>query len=202
MASRREEADLVYQATDKIIGKLTGSLETSKTRADLANIRKSINGPTSQNMNTWGILFENLPVESLGRGPDLNNVEKVVLTTLQLYALHQQGRKTPVQVKQKEEKYDNLGQSLRALRIEGHKIPIDRRFNVMVTSASFEELTYHLRQLIKLLKSRTEVGINYPKLGKDLYYFISGYEEGVRSTWSRAYYYIEKKKEGEENNAK
>lgn len=202
MASRKEEADLVYQATDKIIGRLAGSLETPKTRADLANIRKSINGSTSQNMNTWGILFENLPVESLGRGPDLNNVEKVTLTTLQLYALHQQGRKTPAQVKQKEEEFDNLGQSLRALRTEDHKVSIDRRFNVMVTSTSFEELTHHLRQLIKLLKSRTEAGINYPKLGQDLYYFASGYQERVRSNWSRAYYYIEKKKEGEENNAK
>lgn len=202
MASRKEEADLVYQVTDKIIGRLAGSLDTPKTRADLANIRKSINGPMRQSMDAWGILFENLPVESLGRGPDLNNVEKVVLTTLQLYALHQQGRKTSVQVKQKEEKFDNLGQSLRALRTEDHKVSIDRRFNVMVTSTSFEELTHHLRQLIKLLKSRTEAGINYPKLGKDLYYFASGYQERVRSNWSRAYYYIEKKKEGEENNAK
>ena len=69
----------------------------------------------------------------------------------------------------------------------------------MITSQSFEELSNHLRQLIKILKgSKDIVKINYPKLSKDLYDFARGYDERVRLNWSRAYYSKNISK-GEEN---
>ncbi len=65
----------------------------------------------------------------------------------------------------------------------------DRRFNAMITSSSFEELSYHLRHMISLLKSRNpEVKVNYAKLAEDLYWYLRGYDERLRLAWSRAYY--------------
>ncbi|KFN89185.1 hypothetical protein TMUPMC115_2567 [Tetragenococcus muriaticus PMC-11-5] len=66
---------------------------------------------------------------------------------------------------------------------------IDRRFNTMITSSSFEELTHHLRQMIQLLKAKNpDIAVNYAQLGNDLYWFLRNKEEKVRLDWAKAFY--------------
>ena len=89
-----------------------------------------------------------------------------------------------------------MGTSLRSLRTSSHQTAVDRRFNTMVTATNFEELLYHLRQLIKLLASRTQTQINYPKLAEDFYWYLRGYSDQVKLRWSRQYYRVE---QGEKN---
>ena len=78
---------------------------------------------------------------------------------------------------------------MRSLRFLDDGKGIDRRFNAMITASGFEEIIYHLRQLIKILKSKSEQKINYAKLAEDLYDLQNDYKfEKVRFNWARSYY--------------
>lgn len=71
----------------------------------------------------------------------------------------------------------------------------------MITSSTFEELSHHMRQMIKLLKSKTDAKVNYPKLSGDLYKFLTGYGEEVKFSWASRYYFVKnEKEEGVEEN--
>ena len=78
---------------------------------------------------------------------------------------------------------------------------VDRRFNIMITSSTFEELIYHLRHLLTLLKTKSsETKINYARLAEDLYWFLKDYQESVRLNWARQYYKQDNKGEQQNEN--
>lgn len=186
--------------TNKILYKFNAISGTSEGKATFAKLRNSIGKPLSETIEVWSLLFEYLPEEFLGIDQKISSEEKAILTTLQLYALHQQGLSTGV-LMENEEGYKNIGYSLKNMRKGDDIVSTDRRFNAMITSSSFEELIYHLRHMIKLLKSRSpEIRINYAKLSKDLYWFLRGYDEKLRLAWAREYY--RKDYKGENNHAK
>ena len=135
-------------------------------------------------------MFEHMPDEFLGRDGELTAEETVVLNTLQLYALYQQGSGEKVAAGPETCNWENMGTSLANLRSNADKVSVDRRFNTMITSSTYDELLYHLRQMFGLLKSKTkgQVKVNFAKLSQDLFWFILGSEENVRIAWSREYY--------------
>ncbi len=95
----------------------------------------------------------------------------------------------------------NLGASLSRLRVGDDTSAIDRRFNAMITTTSFDELANHLRHMIKLLKSKTDTQVNYPQLAQDLFWFQKGRQSSVRLKWSRSYYrYYDNKGEKKNEN--
>lgn len=190
---------LVYSTTNKIIFSLEESKELSKTKATLSNLRNSVGRPSAENLEGIKLLYQFIPEEFYTKYSKLTYEENAILTTLQLYAIHQQSEIDSVNNTEKKDGWDNVGESIAEIRTEDNFLSLDRRFNAMITSQSFEELSNHLRQLIKILKgSKDIVKINYPKLSKDLYDFARGYDERVRLNWSRAYYSKNISK-GEEN---
>lgn len=190
---------LVYSTTNKIIFSLEESKELSKTKATLSNLRNSVGRPSAENLEGIKLLYQFIPDEFYTKYSKLTYEENAILTTLQLYAIHQQSEVDSVNNTEKKDGWDNVGESIAEIRTEDNFLSLDRRFNAMITSQSFEELSTHLRQLIKILKgSKDIVKINYPKLSKDLYDFARGYDERVRLNWSRAYYSKNISK-GEEN---
>ncbi|MDK8276584.1 MAG: type I-E CRISPR-associated protein Cse2/CasB [Peptoniphilus duerdenii] len=190
---------LVYSTTNKIIFSLEESKELSKTKATLSNLRNSVGRPSAENLEGIKLLYQFIPEEFYTKYSKLTYEENAILTTLQLYAIHQQSEVDSVNNTEKKDGWDNVGESIAEIRTEDNFLSLDRRFNAMITSQSFEELSNHLRQLIKILKgSKDIVKINYPKLSKDLYDFVRGYDERVRLNWSRAYYSKNISK-GEEN---
>lgn len=190
---------LVYSTTNKIIFSLEESKELSKTKATLSNLRNSVGRPSAENLEGIKLLYQFIPEEFYTKYSKLTYEENAILTTLQLYAIHQQSEVYSVNNTEKKDGWDNVGESIAEIRTEDNFLSLDRRFNAMITSQSFEELSNHLRQLIKILKgSKDIVKINYPKLSKDLYDFARGYDERVRLNWSRAYYSKNISK-GEEN---
>lgn len=194
----------IAQVAGAIITKLDKLREESSGKAALANLRNSIGRPYSQTMDVWPIIFEQMPEKALGRNIDLTNYEKAILTTLQLYAMHQQGVEKSVNKYYEDHRWNNIGESLSVLRGSEDTRAIDRRFNVMITATTYEELTHHLRQMIRLLraKQRGET-INYGQLANDLFYFLTGNEERIRLRWAKAYYSTRHKVEkGEEKNDK
>ncbi|MGI6689347.1 MAG: type I-E CRISPR-associated protein Cse2/CasB [Christensenellales bacterium] len=180
----------VRSVTNQIVFKLDQTLETPSGKAMLANLRNSIGKPLTESIAIWPLMFEHLPEEFLSRSQSLSKKEKAILNSLQLYALYRQGKKAPASQGAKEERPSNIGRSLNALRTGDNTVSTDRRFNALVTAATYDELSHHLRQMINLLKAKTsgETGIDFGKLAQDLYGFLTGKDESIRLNWARAYY--------------
>ena len=190
----------VAEVTRKILIKISKQKDTSSGKALLPRLRQSIGKPVSETVAVWPILFEDLPEEFLGHDGYTSAEEQAILTTLQLYALHQQSLSHSVFIGE-ENKYQNIGNSFRQLRQGEDTTAIDRRFNVMITASTFEELVYHLRHLITLLKSKSpETKVDYARLSEDLYWFLRDYQERVRLSWARDYY--KRNFKGEKDNDK
>jgi CRISPR system Cascade subunit CasB len=182
----------VYSVTNRMVHKLDQSLETSSGKAILANLRNSIGRPLSQSVAIWPFMFENLPKEFLSRGQSASKKEIAILTTLQLYAMYRQGKQAPARENGQEKGSKNIGYSLSALRVGDSTAAIDRRFNALITATTYDELIHHLRQMLKLLKSKmsSETNIDFGRLAQDLYKFLVGKDENIRLSWARAYYRI------------
>ena len=179
----------MYKVTVNILYDLASMLNTSTGRAVLANLRNSIGKPITQTVGAWAFIFDKIPEEFQGQYENPSREENAILIALQMYALHQQGNDVSVNISSVDNRWKNIGDSLRSLRFLDDGKGIDRRFNAMITASGFEEIIYHLRQLIKILKSKSEQKINYAKLAEDLYDLQNDYKfEKVRFNWARSYY--------------
>lgn len=190
----------VYRETVRILRKLDNTRENPSTKAIFANIRNSINKDSSVNMDALAFVFQNIPEEFLGYNKNLNDYEKAILTAVQMYTLHQQAKvESVLNLDYKEgERRQNIGDALSSLRSDDSKA-IDRRFNAMITSSNFEELSHHLRQMIKLLKAKSDAKVDYASLADDLYWFLKNQREGLKIKWSRSYYKLNKKERDDKN---
>lgn len=195
----------IYGVCLNIINYLDKTKDEPATKAKLANLRNSITKDISYNIESLAFVFSMIPEDYLGTYKELNYFEDTILTVLQLYAIYQQGKDESVVYRNDEFPYISFGKSLSSLR----QIPkdkntndnnaIDQRFNAMVTSADIEELKHHLRQMIKLLKSKSKETIDFASLSKDLYDFRFGDKEPVRIKWSRDYYRYSGHKKGDKD---
>ena len=198
-----EQENEVYKITSTILSKLSSSYisENLSGKANLAKLRKSVGKSITESNEVWQILFENLPEEFLGNTKTPSNYEKAILCSLQLYALHQQGKTDSVLSQTQENKYKNIGYSLKQMRTSDNQDALDRRFNAMLVANTYEELSNHLRYMMKLLKSKApETKVDYAKLAQDLYWFLVGYKKETRLNWAREYYKMNKTEKGEQEN--
>lgn len=199
----------IYSDTSHIIYQIASNLESSSSKAYLAQLRQSVGRDIYTAAGVFPLIFSNISDIHLGTGGKLTDGEQAIITTLQLYALHQQGKSLNVNVMDASDKEKNktewdrgrnLGAVLNSLRTEENSKAVDRRFNAMITADSFDELTIHLRHLIKLLKSRSETKINYPQLAVDLYFYQKGFTDELRLKWSRSYYRRVNNEKGDKEN--
>lgn len=201
--NKQQTKTTVYQVMSKVINQLVNSLEVSSTKAKLASLRNSIGRELGQSNEVWPLILDHMPDEFLGRGEKLNEVEEAVINALQLYALYQQGQNEPMHSTEGKG-WENMGTAFSTLRIDDNRIASDRRFNALITSDSYEELIYHLRQMISLLKAKSKgkIKIDFAKLSQDLFWFNLGYKDNIRIAWPREYYRNRKQKlenSGEKN---
>lgn len=189
-------------SVSRIIFRLGNQLESSSTKKALAELRNSIGREGRGLDNIWPLLFENTEKELLGTGGQLTDAEKSILTTLQLYATHQQGNSQSVNLDtgKAEDDWVSLGRSLGVLRSNSdRRVAADRRFNALVTSSTHDEWANHVRHMIALLKQQNKTQrINYPKLAFDFYLISRGYGDRVKIEWSRDYYSSQPKQTNEE----
>lgn len=201
MVKEKSKTFRVESVTRNILSELESEINSSNGRANLANIRNSINRPLTESIDLLPLLFRYLPEDFLSSDGKLSLEEKAIVTTIQLYALHQQAESDSVLLSKDAEKWKNFGYSLSFLRKGEDSLAADRRFSTMITSSTFEELSHHMRQMIKLLKSKTDAKVNYTKLSGDLYKFLTGYGEEVKFSWASRYYFVKnEKEEGVEEN--
>lgn len=196
----------IYRVTSNILHLITTELQAGFTKAHLAQLRQSINRDVHRALGVFPVVFANIPDQYLGESGYLTAGEQAIVLALQLFALHQQGREDHVHLwhDPKEEKArSNLGVSLSALRVRDDSQAADRRFNAMISATSLNELSNHLRHLIKLLKSRQkDAKVDYAQLAQDLYWFQRGFQTDIRLKWSRSYYRRYNEQKGEESNDK
>lgn len=187
----------LYKVTARIIFKLAERLELSETKAVLSHLRNSIGRDISETVEIWPLFFEEVPLEYLSTSGTPTHQENAILASLQLYALHQQGKSKSVH----EASGNSVGKALHEMR-DVNNTALDRRFNALITSGNFKELTTHLRHLISMLKQEAAAKIDYAKLAEDFYGYQRWPESAnrMRMRWGQDYYFYQtKEKEGEKD---
>ena len=86
-----------------------------------------------------------------------------------------------------DESGNSMGSSLHNIR-DDKSTSLDKRFNTMLTATSFDEFTYHLRQIFKLGKSKNAFSADFPALADDLYWYQNGRSKQICLKWARDYY--------------
>ena len=159
--------------------RIVNSSSDGAVKASLANLRRGIGTTPGDIPELWELFLQDLPEEMLSRSGVPTHAQWAVYIALTLFALHQQGKDL-----QKESMYrqeNGLGKAVACLiHGEDDKTRIQRRFNVLATSADIQELAHHLRGMIQLLRSEG-IPLDYPELAKDLYlYQNEDYRSQVR----------------------
>lgn len=196
--------NIAYNTAKSILIKLDSTRDASSTKALLANMRNSADKDISNNVDALAYVFSNLSYGEDDRGGELSYMEQAIFTAIQMYAIHQQSNVESVlkfgnndENESREKKYKaNIGDALATLRSDESE-SIDKRFNAMITATNFNKLSYHLRQMIKILKSKSDAKVDYAKLAEDFYWFMIGRKEEVRLSWARSYYKYRKNEEME-----
>lgn len=194
------ETNRVYNTICNILDKIGNRLNDSKGKAILSNLRYSIGKDISQVPIIWEIFFEYLPNEYI-ESSKFEKEEKVILTILQLYSIYQQGEQNNVFSREGVKFCESLGK----LRNNDNTESIDRRFNVMITASTYDEFVHHLRQMLKLSKSKSKglEKINFALLGQDLYKIFKFNDNNVKINWGKQYYsYFNKNERGDVENDK
>lgn len=172
----------VYGTMGAILDFMNSPQEQRNLPGNLAAIRNSIGKSFEEATGVWPILFPLIPQEYLGNG-SLNYEEKALLVALQLYAIGQQGSNKMVSDK----KRNSIGSSLQQVR-DKQSTSLDRRFNSMITAATFDEFTHHLRQIFKLGKTKSGFSVNFSALAEDLFWYQNGRSKQISLKWAKDYY--------------
>ena len=196
-----KKSNSVYREAENILADINKNINSPSTKALLAKIRNSVDKDLLHNIDLLSCIFSSVSYDGGESDGELSYKEQAIFTVLQLYAIHQQSSYESVLKTEgdydKEQKYkDNIGDALATLRSEENE-SIDKRFNTMIVSTDYKRLTYHLRQMIKILKSKSDAKVDYAKLAEDLYWFMMGRKEEVRLSWARSYYKYRKNEEME-----
>ena len=181
----------VYNAIKKNIYVLSNINDVSYVKTQLAILRKSVGN--KKIADVLPIIIQYIPDEYIGQKAELSDGEQAILNTMQLYAIVNQGNIENLKVVEPRNPWENMGTSLSVLRNSNgssDKAALDKRFNIMITSETYDEFLYHLRQMIRIIKSKKQIYIDFPKLGEDLFAFLKGKEDDVRISWSRQYYLV------------
>ena len=164
--------------------------EDSYSRATLAKLRRGVGKSPGSMPDIWDFTLGDLPESWLSQSGDPTPFEWAAHIAITLFALHQQGkdiRQSPMS-----ESGGSLGSAVRRLiskRGAESESAIKRRFDTVITSSSAEELAYHLRGLISLIRSG-DIPLDYPRLAGDLLKFqFQDQRDKVRLLWGQDYYF-------------
>lgn len=183
----------------KRIEAMGNSLDTGKTKADLAQLRRGVGKKPGEMPELWGIIFKDLPESLMTKSPEPSYAEWAIYTSLTLYALHQQGHSETVNLNDDSARF---GRAIRRLITnEDEEERIQFRLSLVALSDDMAELSYRMKTIIRLL-SAENIKLNYVDLAADLYNFqFENGADGVRLKWAQDFYRINKSTEnGKEDN--
>lgn len=156
--------------------------------AQLATLRRGVGKEPGSQPQLWDLTLANLPIALQGTDSRPSVGERVIHTVLTLFALHQQG--SDIDIAYVSESGISIGKAVRQMVKQNpqREEAIKRRFTVAVTSDSNEELAWHLRGLVQMLRSNGLM-LDYPRLARELYRFhFVDRRDSVRLNWGRDFY--------------
>ena len=188
--SRDKKSDAVYKETAKRLNQLFKA-DDATVKARLAELRHGIGSMPGAQPALWGMIFDDLPKDMLGRYGKPSKEEWAIYDALTLYALHQQG-KDP-RTSNMNIKGVSLGKA--ACRLvyaqggtEDDRERVSKRFNQMALATDIEALSYYLRTFIPLLRGK-EIGLDYAMLAQDIYLCqTENGQSSVQLRWGQDYY--------------
>lgn len=167
----------------KITSLLLQSKENTKA---LAELRRGIGKVPGEIPQLWGYYLESMPEEFYG-DTEPSRAEWAVYVALTLFAVHQQGKDPQSESMQKEGQ--SFGTALSHLvHSKEDRERIVRRFNVIATASSVEELFHYMRSAIQLLRGEN-ICLDYAKLAGEIYCFqFPELISNVRLRWGQDFY--------------
>lgn len=160
-------------------------------RAAHANLRRGVGRKPGELPQLYGEFLEDMPETLYSKGNEPSDAEWAVYMAVTLYALHQQSK--DIRENNMNQKDVSLGAAASKLVVnkddKDEKERIWKRFYVMASSEDMQEMSYHLRGLIQLLRDK-DIPLDYPRLAEDLFWFQCSREsaDNVRLKWGRDFY--------------
>lgn len=204
--SRWQQAREVKQQTAARLNRIMSMSNVHEQRALLAKLRRGVGRKPGDMPELWAILLDGLPESMQSKQiAEPSREEWAVYTALTVYALHQQGHE--VKVEPMHHEGCSLGTAAKQLaeRLPGDSQDnlerVARRFNLVATAASMEEMVHYLRAFVQLLRANG-VALDYVMLADDLYrYQFDDLAPNVRLRWGEDYYAGSTENKEDENNA-
>lgn len=155
----------------------------------LARLRRGINAEPGSEPAIWADTIGALPEDLWSSTDEPSSWEWAAHSAITLFALHAQGSTTAVH-----RHGTSLGAAVRRLAgarsaERGKQDPaVFRRFQTLATASSGEELNYHLRSMITLMRGEG-IQLDYGQLAVDIHDLASPRSaDRVRLRWGRDYH--------------
>lgn len=149
------------------IQRLAGHENAGYVKEQLAYLRRGIGKELGESPQVWAFILEDLPEEKHSRSGKPSTDETAIYVALTYFALHQQGHDIVGNPMHKNDG-DSLAQALAKLvRSDEDLKRTKRRFDMLITANTIDELVYHLRGVIQMLKAK-DIAIDYGRFANDL----------------------------------
>lgn len=184
-----EQAKQVSKFTESKLSSLVDRSEP-QVRAALANLRRGVGRKPGELPQLYGEFLEDMPETLYFKGNKPSDAEWAVYMAVTLYALHQQSKDIRKNnMNQIGEDYSLGAAASKLVADKDDRERIWRRFYVVASSEDMQEMNYHLRGLIQLLRDK-DIPLDYPQLAKDLFWYQCSRESAnnVRLKWGRDFY--------------
>ncbi|MGC4962916.1 type I-E CRISPR-associated protein Cse2/CasB [Gordonia sp. DT101] len=146
----------------------------------MARLRHAASSEPGSVPAVWPETIDLVPTRLQG-GDEPSTSERAAHVAVTLFALHQQGRATPMH-----RAGGSLGSAARALSVAtDREVAIRRRFQAIALSDTDAGIVHHLRSLVTLLRG-SNIPLDYGRLADDLHtLFERRHPERVRLRWGR-----------------
>ncbi|HEY5843401.1 MAG TPA: type I-E CRISPR-associated protein Cse2/CasB [Mycobacterium sp.] len=156
--------------------------------ADLARLRRALNGSAGSNPTVWSVVFDGWPADLSATSDQPSRAESAAHAAVCLYAVHQQGQR----VDGMHQPNWSLGRSVGSLAMRlglDSETAVKRRLDAVLTTDDLREVLHHSRGLITQLRGE-KIPLDYALFAKHLYWLQSPVDgDRARLRWARDYYF-------------
>lgn len=155
-------------------------------RGVLAQLRRGVGQTPGEMPQLWGFFLDEFPEEWMG-DHEPSKAEWAVYSAITLFALHQQG-KDP-ETEWMNQPGATVGKSVaRLITSTEEEERVAKRFHILATASSIEELSHYLRSMVQLLRSQN-IPLDYSALAEDLFWYQHPeHQAQVRLRWGQDFY--------------
>ncbi|MGL4306373.1 MAG: type I-E CRISPR-associated protein Cse2/CasB [Mycobacteriaceae bacterium] len=185
--SRDEKLKIsVRKVVEELEKKYLSDTREPSALARLARLRRATTAAPGSVPEVWEDTIGTLDGSLLGKGDEPSLYEYAAHQAITMFALHRQSGTNPVHVRKV-----SLGSAVRKLAgTKGYEYegPIRKRFLILATAESREEIAHHLRGMIGLLRAE-DLPLDYGLLAVDIRkLLVPSQSKSVQLHWGRDYY--------------